>query len=66
VKRNVKQNVKSSVKQSAGSWQEALNDAEEKIRATNRELADWKAVAAICRKRIAAGDPWPENPATRN
>jgi hypothetical protein len=59
VKYNVNTNVKSHVKTEAGSWPQALRDAEEGIRKANQEVADWKATAAICRRMIAKGAPWP-------
>jgi hypothetical protein len=61
VKRNGKRNDKRLV-----GWQEALADAEQKIRNSEKELGDWKAVAAICRRNIAGRVPWPENAATQN
>jgi hypothetical protein len=40
-------------------WKMALRDAEEGIKRASRELADWKAVAAICRRRVAQRAAWP-------
>jgi hypothetical protein len=34
-------------------------NAEREMQKASRELADWKAVAAICRKNIAKDAPWP-------
>ncbi|MGA2978926.1 MAG: hypothetical protein ABSD76_04985 [Terriglobales bacterium] len=65
-KKNVKKNVKCAVKHVPGGWKEALSDAEEWIKKAHRELADWKAVAAICRRRVAENAPWPNDSATRN
>jgi hypothetical protein len=59
VKLNVNKNVKLRANNQVGGWEEALKDAEGAIQKTNRELADWKATAAICRKMIAKGQPWP-------
>jgi hypothetical protein len=59
VKNNVNKNVNHISKKSAGSWPEALQDAEQKLEAANREVADWKAVVAICKRNVKNGEPWP-------
>jgi hypothetical protein len=59
VKDDVKKNVKYDVNEPRASWKGALSDAEEAIKRSAQELADWKAVAAICRKRIAENAEWP-------
>ena len=58
-KLNVNKNVNKTVKSRGASWAEALKDAEAEIRKANQELADWKATAAICRRMMAKGQPWP-------
>jgi hypothetical protein len=40
-------------------WNEALRDAEVKLRQAHREVMDWKAVVRICRERITKKAPWP-------
>jgi len=59
VKLNVNNYVKRNVNSGAANWEEALKDAETAIQKANRELADWKATAAICRRMVAKGKPWP-------
>jgi hypothetical protein len=62
---DVNKNVKSGVNHGAESWEEALRDAEENLQKASRELADWKAVVAICRKNVAHGKPWPTQSANQ-
>ena len=42
-----------------GSLNEALRDAETKLREAQRQVMDWKAVIRACRERIARKIPWP-------
>lgn len=57
-KLNVKKKVKLDDKNISG-WSGALVDAEKKVEKTRRELEEWKAVARVCRERVAQRSPWP-------
>ena len=63
-KLNVKRKDKQNDKHLSG-WAGALADAENKVKVTRRELAEWSAVARVCRERIAGNAPWPGESATR-
>ena len=65
-KRSVNKNVNKTDKKKNGGWKEALADAEQGIEKATKELADWKAVAAICRKRIAQNAKWPNSAQLRD
>jgi hypothetical protein len=54
IKRKDKKNDKN-----ISGWPGALADAEERVKRTRRELEEWKAVARVCRERIAQQAPWP-------
>lgn len=56
VTRDVKKNVTNKV---TNQWTEALRDAEAGLEKAQRAVASWKATIQTCRKKIAAGAPWP-------
>jgi len=41
------------------SWNEALRDAEMRLREAQKDVFQWKDVINVCRERIATRIPWP-------
>lgn len=64
-KSNVKKKDKLDDK-NISEWLGALADAEEKVKKTRQELDEWKAVARVCRERVARKAPWPGGLATHS
>ena len=55
----VNKSVNKNVNRPVPSWGEALKDAQERVKEAERELRHWKSVAAVCRRCISRGEPWP-------
>jgi hypothetical protein len=59
VKENVTNNDKSRDNNNKASWNQALRDAEIKLKEAQRQVMDWKAVVRVCGIKIAKGVAWP-------
>ena len=56
---NKQSNIKVRSKSEPQGWAAALADAEAHLADARKNLHEWQAVVRACKKKIAAGEPFP-------